>query len=315
MNDKKESVKTSQPRISIAMATYNGEKFVLQQISSLLNQTLPFFELVVCDDCSTDGTVDLLKSLAANDDRIKICRNDTNLGYYKNFEKVISLCSGDFIALCDQDDIWTEHHLHKLYSIIGDKVLAIGNAMMANSDGTPTGVTIFERKKVDYIPSDECCKVLRPAIYLNPYLGCCMLMTSSFAKKALPFPDGCKFHDVWLVMYACFAGGISVTKEAIMQYRQHGQNATFSHHNKPLRPHGLVGVLKSHLLKRHTLNGRVEILIEVLNREPYLSKGQKSLIHQMINYHQRGFNYRERLKNILFELKHYRSVFSKKGIF
>ena len=91
--------------ISIAMATYNGELFIREQLDSILTQTLSDWELIVCDDGSTDNTLSILQEYANNDSRIKIYQNETNLGFKRNFEKAIGLCSGEYIALCDQDDI------------------------------------------------------------------------------------------------------------------------------------------------------------------------------------------------------------------
>ena len=90
--------------ISIAMATYNGAKYLREQIDSILAQTIQDFELVVCDDCSSDDTWDILKQYSDADKRIKVFRNESNMGFKRNFEKAMSLCGGDYIALSDQDD-------------------------------------------------------------------------------------------------------------------------------------------------------------------------------------------------------------------
>ena len=92
--------------ISIAMATYNGEKFLRYMLDSILSQTYQDIELIICDDNSSDSTCLILKEYEKNNSRIKLYFNESNLGFIKNFEKAISLCSGDYIALSDQDDIW-----------------------------------------------------------------------------------------------------------------------------------------------------------------------------------------------------------------
>lgn len=109
--------------ISIAMATYNGEKYLREQLDSILAQTVQDFELVVCDDCSTDSTVRILEEYVEKDARIKIFCNEQNLGFVKNFEKAISLCQGECIALSDQDDVWLPEHLQVLLENIGEKDL------------------------------------------------------------------------------------------------------------------------------------------------------------------------------------------------
>ena len=121
--------------ISIAMATYNGDKYIKEQIDSILNQTIQDFEIVICDDCSTDGTVRILHEYAKNDKRFHIYQNEDNLGFKKNFEKAITLCQGEYIALSDQDDIWMPNHLELLKNAIKGKVLSCGNADLIDKDG------------------------------------------------------------------------------------------------------------------------------------------------------------------------------------
>lgn len=105
--------------ISIAMATYNGEKYLREQLDSILVQTISDFELIICDDCSNDSTRKILSEYAKKDSRIKVIFNEQNLGFVKNFEKTISFCNGEYIAFSDQDDIWLPNHLEVLLSEIG----------------------------------------------------------------------------------------------------------------------------------------------------------------------------------------------------
>ena len=92
--------------ISVVMCTYNGAKFIKEQVDSILQQTEADFELVVCDDCSNDGTWEILQEYASGHDDIRIFRNEQNLGFLKNYEKALGLASGEYIALSDKDDIW-----------------------------------------------------------------------------------------------------------------------------------------------------------------------------------------------------------------
>ena len=110
------------------MATYNGEKYLREKIDSILSKTIQNYELIVCDDCSTDTTWNILLDYQVQDKRIKCYRNEKNLGFKKNFEKAIRLCTGEYIALSDQDDIWTEDHLQVLYEGIGENDLVGANA-------------------------------------------------------------------------------------------------------------------------------------------------------------------------------------------
>ena len=112
--------------IGIAMTTYNGEKYLKEQIDSILNQTVSDFELIVCDDVSSDSTMDILNGYAAKDSRVHVFRNEENLGFLKNFEKAIRICldrGAEYVALADQDDIWTENHLEVLADTMSSDLL------------------------------------------------------------------------------------------------------------------------------------------------------------------------------------------------
>lgn len=107
--------------ISIAMCTYNGERYLRQQLDSIANQTLLPMELVICDDGSTDSTQEIVADFARSAPfEVKFTRNPVNLGVTKNFEQAIELCSGELIALCDQDDIWMNSKLAQLNTAFVD---------------------------------------------------------------------------------------------------------------------------------------------------------------------------------------------------
>src|SRR5690606_33629827 len=106
------------PLISIALCTYNGEKFLAEQLDSIVNQTYKNIEIIAVDDCSTDRTLTILQKYASKDVRVKVYSNKTNKGYSKNFEYAISLCTGDYIAVSDQDDIWVSDKLELLINKI-----------------------------------------------------------------------------------------------------------------------------------------------------------------------------------------------------
>lgn len=141
--------------ISIAMATYNGEKYLRKQIDSILDQTIQDFELIVCDDCSTDTTWNILLMYQLQDSRIKCYRNEENLGFKKNFEKAIGLCSGEYIALSDQDDIWTEKHLQVLVENLGERDLIGANAFLCDKNAKPIGTDLLSCSKIDFLPETQ----------------------------------------------------------------------------------------------------------------------------------------------------------------
>src|SRR5688500_11031805 len=99
------------PLVSIVIGTYNGEEYLKEQMESLLSQTYGSLEFIICNDLSTDGTYGMLKEYAARDTRIKLTRNQINLGYNRNFGQAMRQASGEYIAIADQDDIWEKRKI------------------------------------------------------------------------------------------------------------------------------------------------------------------------------------------------------------
>ena len=104
-------------KISVAMCTYNGERYIAEQIRSILEQTQKPDEILICDDLSSDETRNILTKFASNNPVIKLFFNENNLGFVKNFEKAISLCSGEIVFLSDQDDVWKKNKIEEMIKI------------------------------------------------------------------------------------------------------------------------------------------------------------------------------------------------------
>ena len=222
------------PMLSIAMATYNGERFLREQLDSLLAQTITDFEVVVCDDCSKDSTVAILEEYAKKDSRFRIYRNEHNLGFKKNFEQAIMRCKGDYIALCDQDDIWYPNHLELLLDNIGDCVLCCGNSDIVDKDNVYLNKRMSDTDGVHFIPEDKHKLLYRLFFAGNPFQGASMLLKAEFAKKCVPIPDNVSYHDAWICACACTLGKVSYLFTSLTRYRQHGDNVT----NTSPRQHG-----------------------------------------------------------------------------
>lgn len=216
--------------ISIAMTTYNGEKFLREQIESIISQTFTDWELVVCDDCSKDSSWFILEKYRQLDSRIKIYKNETNLGFKKNFEKAISLCTGEYIALSDQDDIWLPNHLSLLLSLLGDRSLACGNALLIDAEGQSLEKKLNEVDKLYIFDSNK--YIFKNFFERNALQGASMLMKRSFTTSCLPIPESIAYHDAWLAFCACLENGIEYSFDVITKYRQHGNNVSYQNHNK-----------------------------------------------------------------------------------
>lgn len=207
------------------MATFNGERFVREQLDSILVQSVQDFELVVCDNASTDATWEILTDYARKDNRTRIYRNDSNLGFKKNFERAIRLCKADYIALSDQDDVWYPNHLHVLLSNIGHHVLCAGDADMVDTNNVATGESLSFADGFHVIPPSE--KLIWRLMFIqNPLQGASMLVRRHFLERILPIPNWVSTHDRFFPPVPVFV------PQAITRYRQHGDNVTAACHNK-----------------------------------------------------------------------------------
>lgn len=211
--------------ISIAMATYNGEKFVKQQIDSILIQTFKEFELIICDDCSTDSTVDILKSYSMQDPRVKVFQNEENIGFAKNFEKIISLCSCEYIAFCDQDDIWENNHLEILFEKNQMAKVVCGNELLFDNETKQCRLKIPYEENL--FPSDSQNLLWTFAYTNNLFSGNSMLVERKFLfeKNILPIPDGIA-HDSWIVLCACCYSQMKFVQTYVTKRRLHDANTT-----------------------------------------------------------------------------------------
>lgn len=210
-----------EPLISIALCTYNGAKFLPQQLDSILNQTYKHIELVVVDDGSSDGTKDILRQYAAKHEQIKLHFNEKNIGFNANFQKAISYCSGDFIAISDQDDIWLENKLDLLSQNIGDNWLIFSNSSFINEQGE---IIIGQILSEDFSLKDKTYKSL---LFSNFVTG----HTSLFSKKFIPFffpipNEG--FYDWWMGFVATYHKKITYLGQKLTLHRIHSNSVMYS---------------------------------------------------------------------------------------
>jgi len=206
--------------VSIALCTYNGEKFLAKQLDSLLAQDYEPMEIIAVDDRSSDNTWNILEEYALKDDRLKLYQNEQNLGHTLNFEKAIKLCEGDFIALADQDDIWEKGKIKTMMcytdgcmmvyhdsDFIDDKADLIGDKTMASNHRMYEGDSSL------------------PTILGNNIHGHAILFNSKLKKYLFPFEAG--FSHDWAIAFAAFnLGKVKYLDHVLVHYRQHQHSIT-----------------------------------------------------------------------------------------
>jgi len=204
-------------KISIAMATYNGAKYLQEQLDSFVAQTRQPDELVVCDDVSSDTTVDILESFRQQAPfAVRIYRNETNLGFVKNFEKALSLCTGDIIFLSDQDDVWFDEKICTVEQIFVEKP----NKMVVIND------QIITDENLNSTQYTKLGNTLSAGFEKSWFVtGCCTSIRKPWMNFVLPFPDDIS-HDVWINRLATELGIRVVYDEPLQYYRRHNSNAS-----------------------------------------------------------------------------------------
>lgn len=213
--------------IGIAMTTYNGEKYLKEQIDSILNQTVSDFELIVCDDVSSDSTMDILNDYAEKDDRVHVFHNEENLGFLKNFEKAIRICldrGAEYVALSDQDDVWTENHLEVLLNTISPEGWGIAGAPTIESSESITNNGYLSSLPIPLINASQSERI-KFFLYGSCLIsGCCMLVHSSVFSLALPFKQEFYVHDFWLSFVGILTDSIYITEIPVTFHRNHSVN-------------------------------------------------------------------------------------------
>lgn len=291
--------------ISIAIATYNGERYLRQQIDSLLSQTMPFDEMVICDDNSSDSTTAIINEYSARDNRIKLFRNKTNIGFKANFEQALSLCTGDFITLCDQDDIWLPGHIKTLYDSMGKSMLVCGDSMLIDKDGKSLKQRLSYIKNFRKKPYD-CEAIFRFIVYYqNPFQGASMMMRKEFLQIALPIPKVVKFHDTWFAHISNLTNSFRYIPELVTLYRMHGANASGNHvkHRRHM-------TILTHFKKKELDNNRREIVDALDEKKDSLPIAYPALLEEAKKYYCCRRTFKNRCRNLLFELRNYITIYN-----
>jgi glycosyltransferase involved in cell wall biosynthesis len=213
--------------VSVCIATYNGEKYLLDQIASILVQLTHDDEVIVVDDFSNDNTVKLLRDF--NDPRIRIYLNDRNRKHVFSFARAISLAKNEIVMLSDQDDIWVKGKVNKIkeafensknISLIYHNIIPIdtfGKVLESKfplySGGTRNSLKFIIRQ------------LIKPQIY-----GCACSLSRKKIRNLLPFPKSVYAHDHWIAVWAAINGQVLFLHDSLVRYRQHSNNLSPKKH-------------------------------------------------------------------------------------
>lgn len=217
-------------KLSVAICTYNGSKFLFEQLQSIAKQTRQPDELVVCDDRSTDSSVEIVRKFASSVPfPVRVFVNSENLGSTRNFEQVIRLCEGEIIALADQDDVWLPEKLERMEQIFTNSPnvgLAFSDAAIVDASLKATGERMwsllnFNEKEQGAIRNGQALHVLLPGWFVT---GATAAFRARFRELLLPIPlDLALIHDGWLGAVISSVADVTLIPEPLILYRQHAQ--------------------------------------------------------------------------------------------
>lgn len=202
--------------ISVCMATYNGEKYIKEQLDSILSQIGENDKLIISDDSSTDNTVQIIKSF--KDNRIKIFENQKFKSPIFNFENALNNATGDIIVLSDQDDIWKANKIETIKKYMQNYDLVLSDADIIDEKGNILHKSFYKLNgsKNGFIKN----------IVKNSYLGCTMAFNKKILDKSLPFPKDLPMHDWWIGLISEMYGKTYFIEDKLINYRRHGNNAS-----------------------------------------------------------------------------------------
>lgn len=211
-------------RISVAICTFNGANFIEPQLESILSQSRPPDEVIICDDASTDNTINIVQRITSQCPiTLRIIQNEKRLGIIKNFEKAIRCTTGDIIFLCDQDDVWFKEKIDTLSApfVENDKIgLVYGNAILTDATLRQTNYTLFNRRRYLQLNNERLAYQLVAGVGIN---GCTMSFRASLKDFILPLSEEWG-HDHWIAFIAHAVMDTRAIEKPLMFYRRHGHN-------------------------------------------------------------------------------------------
>lgn len=218
------------PEYEVAMATFNGERYIIEQLDSIERQTRKPKRIIVFDDCSADNTVELINDWKSRHDiTIELTVSAKRQGHLKTFAAAFLLCKADYIMPSDQDDLWEPDKAEKLLSTLTtiedergrDLPILVHSALMLIDDNGIAQGVLFGKATGIYPEQTE----WRKLSIQNVVTGCALVINRACLERALPIPDSAVAHDWWLALVAKRFGHIYYMTDATVNYRQHDNNA------------------------------------------------------------------------------------------
>lgn len=204
------------PPVSVCLACFNGERYIAEQLQSVLMQLQPQDEIIVSDDASTDKTIAIITSFASP--LIRLHQNKTSLGIVRNFEHTLKQARHDIIFLCDQDDVWLPGKVDQMQASLAQAVLVVSDCRVVDAS--------LQTLHPSFFALHGSREGIAANLWRNAYLGCCIAFRRSLLQRALPIPAKAPMHDMWLGLIAQTLGRVEFLPQVLSLYRRHGAAAS-----------------------------------------------------------------------------------------
>ena len=198
--------------ISVCVATYNGEKFIREQIDSILCQLSSDDEIIVSDDGSTDGTIVIINCIG--DKRIRIIEGPRKHSPTFNFENALKEAKGDYIFLADQDDVWKTNKVEVCMKWLQKYECVVSDAEVTDSNLNPLYPSLYAIMQVRQ-------GHIYNTVWKNGYTGCCMAFRRNILEASLPFPKDIPMHDIWIGNVAAYKYNVKFIPDKLILFRRH----------------------------------------------------------------------------------------------
>lgn len=230
--------------VSIAIAFYNGKKYINEQVESILKQIQAEDEIIISVDDDSDGSGPVLRALSDKDSRVHLIKGPGK-GVVANFQNALEHCHGDIIFIADQDDVWDGTKVEKVKAAFEDpKVKAVvHNGEIVDEHLNPLGKTTFQWRNSG--------TGFWKNIKKNSYIGCCMAVRRDVLSRVLPIPENIWIHDQWIGLLAEQLGKVVFLEECMIFYRRHEENVTGMTHGS------IVSMMKKRYHMIMEINSRV----------------------------------------------------------
>lgn len=279
-----------QPFVSVVMCVYNGERFLQEQLESVLNQTYTNFELLIIDDSSTDKSYSILKSYQLkHPNKIRLFQNEKNIGFNRNFEKGILLSKGEFISICDQDDIWFPEKIEELVSTIGEAHLIYSNSELIDEEGNALNRTLAH--KLIHV-NDPCFKAFLDSNFIT---GHTCLFRRELVEYIFPLPPEVTYYDKWIGLVAAYIGDVKYHDKVLTRYRIHTAS--------------VIGQVEQSEAK-HLRSRKIRDEITAFSRKEFVKKDDQDFIEQFLHkkrYSRKGF--KQYVECYMFLLKNHGTIY------